>query len=376
MKLKIFLFLIVSLACINGFSQKDPKDDGAKGKKSQKDKDEDEKKLSAKGKAEFDRASAEFKNINNATFDIAANSEVNNVEDRKSLFGINGTPDDKEADKQDAENKKNEKAISDKLQADRKVSGVSHDAGGKGGTKQPSSSTTGVGAAWTDGSFWPTYYATPTKHQCVDLTTGAYRSCGSCWAFAAVAAFEHTYKYFYGGVLNLSEQDVLACGTLICSFIDAGSCGGGWSDWALSWMYCHGLASEASYPYTATNGPCYTKPVSKRVYTWGRVPYPGTSVQNAWIKYYLTIYGAVTTYLKAGAGTFGSYSGGVYNGTPNYGGWGNIDHAVTIVGWYEPYQAWLIKNSWGTGWGFGGYGWIGYNQCNIGYYCYYAYPYA
>ena len=179
------------------------------------------------------------------SFEISANSEVNNVEDKKNLLGIGGAPDESESDKQNGENKKKEKEISDKLQTDRKVSGADFDAGGKGGNKQPSASTTGVGASWTDAAYWATYLATPTKQQ---------GGCGSCWSFAACATFEHTYKLFYGGVIDVSEQDVLACGTTNCGSQDAGSCGGGWSDRAMSWMTCRGLASEASYPYTATSG--------------------------------------------------------------------------------------------------------------------------
>jgi len=53
---------------------------------------------------------------------------------------------------------------------------------------------------------------------------------------------------------------------------------------------------------------------------------------------------------------------------------GTINHAVTLIGWDDGRQAWLMKNSWGTGWGdncgYGtdrGYMWISYSCDNVGY---------
>ena len=259
MKLKLILFVIVSLSCITGFSQ-DPKNDGAKGKKTAAQKDDEEKKLTGKGRAEFAKAKAETKG--DASFDISANPDVNNVEDKKALLGIpSGAVSETEATKQDNDNKGKKSDISAKLQSDRKVSGADFDAGGKGGNKQPGAATTGVGASWTDAGFWPTYAGVPTRNQ---------GGCGSCWHSQASAAFEHTYKFFYGGVLNVAEQDVLANSkNYFCSSSDCGSCSGGWSDCALSYLQCHGVASEANYPYTATSGPALNKGVYKTAYTWG-----------------------------------------------------------------------------------------------------------
>ena len=41
-------------------------------------------------------------------------------------------------------------------------------------------------------------------------------------------------------------------------------------------------------------------------------------------------------------------------------------HAIVIVGWDDNKRAWRIKNSWGTGWGEGGYAWIKYGANLIG----------
>ena len=74
--------------------------------------------------------------------------------------------------------------------------------------------------------------------------------------------------------------------------------------------------------------------------------------------------------MKAGIGTFFGYAGGVYNGYPSTNP--NVhDHEVIIVGWCDDLKAWIIKNSWGTNWGpYGGYAYVGYDQCNIGKYVY------
>ena len=51
-----------------------------------------------------------------------------------------------------------------------------------------------------------------------------------------------------------------------------------------------------------------------------------------------------------------------------------INHAVLLIGWDDAQGAWIIKNSWGIDWGstagfgnVGGYGYVQYEQNNIGY---------
>ena len=43
-----------------------------------------------------------------------------------------------------------------------------------------------------------------------------------------------------------------------------------------------------------------------------------------------------------------------------------INHAVVIVAWNDTKGAWLVRNSWGVGWGMGGYMWIAYGMSAIG----------
>jgi hypothetical protein len=51
------------------------------------------------------------------------------------------------------------------------------------------------------------------------------------------------------------------------------------------------------------------------------------------------------------------------------GGGNNIDHDVMLVGWDDSKGrngAWIMRNSWGTGWGDRGYAWIEYGSFSIG----------
>lgn len=58
---------------------------------------------------------------------------------------------------------------------------------------------------------------------------------------------------------------------------------------------------------------------------------------------------------------FSSYRSGVYEYT-----WGKAQggHGVVIVGYDDTKQCFIVKNSWGTGWGENGYFRIAYSQVN------------
>ena len=55
-------------------------------------------------------------------------------------------------------------------------------------------------------------------------------SCGSCWSFAATAAFEGRYAIKKGSKVELSEQQMVDCSTA------NNGCGGGWSSRALQYI--------------------------------------------------------------------------------------------------------------------------------------------
>ena len=66
--------------------------------------------------------------------------------------------------------------------------------------------------------------------------------------------------------------------------------------------------------------------------------------------------------------TFQAYSGGIFN--TNESCEGVINHAVVLVGWNDNNGTdgyWILRNSWGTSWGIGGYMHIAYGVSQVGY---------
>lgn len=182
-------------------------------------------------------------------------------------------------------------------------------------------------------------------------------NCGSCWAFATTAALESNVLIATGANTNLSEQILVSCG-------NAGSCNGGYPTTASSFIRDTGLAAESYYPYTATDGVCATalsgwQAVASRITSWH---YVGNTTNPSvdQIKSELVTYGPLVTTFDVYS-DFYYYSGGVYQYTSgSYQG----GHAVLIVGYDDAGQYFLVKNSWGTGWGESGYFRIAYSELN------------
>lgn len=191
-------------------------------------------------------------------------------------------------------------------------------------------------------------------------------NCGSCWAFATTAALE-SYTLIHGTYSqdkNLAEQILVSCS-------GAGSCNGGYINKASDYIRGTGLPAESYDPYTATNGTCPANSSwmtsADKILAWKWVA--TTSPDVATLKNALFTYGPLVTTMNVYS-DFYSYKSGVYSYTSGtlQGG-----HGVLLVGYADDATIsgggyFIVKNSWGTGWGepggsdSGGYFRIAYSQ--------------
>jgi hypothetical protein len=195
-------------------------------------------------------------------------------------------------------------------------------------------------------------YVTPVRNQ---------QSCGSCWAFATAAALESYILMTQNPSnmnLDLSEQLLLSC-------YNTDGCSGGSPSGASFYIQSVGLPAEACFPYKAFDAQDGTNSVlcSQACTNWSNAAYRilhygAVSATVSAIKDALVNYGPLVTTFSVYADFF-SYHGGIYSyATGAYQG----GHAVLIVGYDDVNQCFIVKNSWGTGWGEGGYFRIAYNQ--------------
>ena len=193
--------------------------------------------------------------------------------------------------------------------------------------------------------------------------------CGACWAFATVGVLESAIKLRDGVDRDLSEQYLISCN------MDGWSCDGGW--WAHDyhmWLAAPGEPGPGAGGNRASLCLEQCEPVSRRMTRMRRSTGGTTWTVRSTVPPVDAIKQAI---LDHGAEASGVCVGPQFQEQPGKSlltdeksACGNgINHGVVIVGWDDTITGgtWLIRNSWGTSWGMGGYGWIGYGISNIGY---------
>jgi cathepsin L len=174
--------------------------------------------------------------------------------------------------------------------------------------------------------------------------------CGSCWSFSATGSMEGARFLKTGKLVSLSEQNLVDCSTAEGNQ----GCNGGLMDSAFKYVIKNkGIDTEASYPYTAT-GPnsCKYKAADNSGTLTGYTDVPSgdeNSLRAAVDK------APVSVAIDASHSSFQLYHSGVYYEpacSPT-----QLDHGVLAIGYGTDgiSEYWLVKNSWGTGWGNQGY---------------------
>lgn len=183
-------------------------------------------------------------------------------------------------------------------------------------------------------------------------------NCGSCWAFSAAASYESSYAMRNKKKINVSEQHALNC----CQ----GSCRGGIPQKVFQWMMDgNKLTNEMQLPYIGNQQFC-----SDNYGDYGAVAWNYVDEQQRWnvipsimdIKKAICAHGALVSTVTI-TSSFIQYNGGIHR--ENTQGM-RTDHAITIIGWDDSKNAWLIKNSWSEDWGENGFMWLDYKSNNIG----------
>ncbi|MBQ6137623.1 MAG: hypothetical protein IJI73_09670 [Kiritimatiellae bacterium] len=192
-------------------------------------------------------------------------------------------------------------------------------------------------------------------------------SVGACWAFASYATLEAQMLKSGRGETDFSEKNMVNL-----SGRDYGPNDGGNYDMAAGYLLrWAGAVAETNDAYRGSlNTWTASKPFNPPVHVQNAVwvpPVDGSEESIAELKRAVIRYGAVAVSL---------YWGGGYESSNRYYCCysKNDNHAVTIVGWDDGCPAdsfwtpppgngaWLIKNSWGTSTGDGGYFFVSYHD--------------
>jgi len=188
--------------------------------------------------------------------------------------------------------------------------------------------------------------------------------CGSCYTFSAVSVLE-----YHAGV-SISEQKIMDCSSSTNG--PSYGCDGGWPENIFEYAKDSPVVLEKDQSYQQKNLPCNQTCEGSviRVKRYGSVDQEKDKDSETRIPYILNTHGPVSVAIDVGTTELlMSYENGTF---PGVACGGEIDHAVTIVGYTPDY--WIVRNSWSQDWGDDGYFYLerDVNACGVGTYISYV----
>lgn len=195
--------------------------------------------------------------------------------------------------------------------------------------------------------------STPVKNQ---------GGCGSCWAFAAAENMEASYGLKYGKQIQLSPQQMVDCD------LKNGGCNGGWMMTAWTQYFKPNARAyaltESQYPYAmmSPNGKqrntCSVDDSKGPVMVTSATNIAGSQTYSAAVEQTVMAYLAQNgpASIAVNADGWGGYRSGVAT-TASLRCTTAINHGVLLVGYGTDngQDYWIIRNSWSSSWGEGGY---------------------
>lgn len=178
--------------------------------------------------------------------------------------------------------------------------------------------------------------------------------CGSCWAFSAVGAMEGANFLKNQLLVSLSEQELIDC---MPALSGCDGCNGGYMTPVFDFAKLSAMNTELSYPYlSGTNASlveaCLKQPIGVTMSSYVNVKSGDEDALKAAV--YMQ---PCSVALDASQNSFQFYCNGTYSDPNCKNGVDDLDHAITAVGYGTDANGdyWLMKNSWGTGWGLLGF---------------------
>jgi hypothetical protein len=187
--------------------------------------------------------------------------------------------------------------------------------------------------------------------------------CGSCWAFSATEQIETDVALATGKLYTLSPQQIVSCDTS-----DYG-CQGGNTETAYKYVEKNGLELSSAYPYTSgTSGASGTCNANRKKARASIAAYHTVSSQASSEGKMLSQIASSPVSVCVDASHWQSYHRGVMGRSCGT----TLDHCVQAVGYtaakkWKNEAYWILRNSWTTHWGAGGYIYVeeGLDACGV-----------